>query len=104
MAVISNPENIRFVNEVVRPLCEDVRALQVRLNAMRTQWYGGQNTAFGNAGDTVDDNREAEGVSRLTAGDVTGAVAQLIQTATGEANAWNAEIIQKPCVRQLTAE
>jgi hypothetical protein len=53
------------------------------------------------AADTVEDGREAEGVSRLTAGDVTNAVSQLIKTATGESGAWNSEIIQKPCVRLL---
>jgi hypothetical protein len=101
MAAISNPNAIDFVNEVIRPLCEEARSLQVRLNALRTQWYAGQNTVFAQAADTVEDGREVEGVSRLTAGDVTNAVSQLIKTATGEAGAWNSEIVQKPCVRLL---
>lgn len=101
MAQVTDPEAIRFVNESIRTTCEAARALRVKLDAMRTLWYGGMNTKFANASDTVEDGREAEGVSRLTAGDVTNAVAQLIKTATGEASEWNTEIIQKPCVQQL---
>lgn len=102
MADITNPEAIRFVNEVIRPLCEQARNLKVDLGAMRTAWYGGLNTVIGSSsGDAIADGREAEGVSRLTAADVTNAVSQLLKTAPGEVGEWNAEIIQKPCVRIL---
>lgn len=101
MAQITNAAAIKFVNEVVRPLAEEARALSIRLGAMRTAWYGGMNTVFANAVDTVEDGRSAEGVSRLTAGDVTNLVAQLIAVAPGEQRAFNSEIIQKPCVRIL---
>lgn len=95
MAQITNPEHIRFVNEVVRPLCEEARAFRARVAALSTQWFLGTNNAFAAPADTVEDGREAEGVSRLTANDVTNAVAQLLDFAP------NAEIIQKPCVRML---
>lgn len=101
MAQITDPEAIRFCNEVVRPLAEEARAFSIRLAAMRSEWYGGKNNVFGTSGDTVEDGREAEGVSRLTAGDVTNLIAQLIAVAPGETGAFNAEIIQKPCVRML---
>jgi len=101
MAQITDPEAIRFVNEVVRPLCEERRAHDVRVNALQTVWFGGLNAFFSAGTDTVEDGREAEGVSRLTAQQVTDAVGQLIKIAAGQSAADNTEIIQKPCVRQL---
>lgn len=101
MAQITDPEAIRFVNEVIRPLCEERRSHDVRINALAVQWFLGMNTVFATGTDTVEDGREAEGVSRLTASDVTNAVSQLIKIATGQAAADNTEILQKPCVRQL---
>lgn len=99
--MITDPEAVRFVNEVVRPLCEEARGLKVRLSSLRTLWYGGLDTKFSKGDDAIADGRENEGVSRLTAQDVTNAVAQILKTAPGESGAWNDEIIQKPCVRQL---
>lgn len=95
MAQINNPEAIRFVNEVLRPLCEEARAFRIRIAALSTEWFLGKNDLFAVPVDTVEDGRRTEGISRLTAGDVTNAVAQLLN--------WNpnSEIIQKPCVRKL---
>jgi hypothetical protein len=98
MAAITNQEAIRLVNEQVRPLCEKVRALTAEIAAMKTTWDGGINAVIGsNANDTLEDGREAEGVSRLNALQITQAVGQL----TGITP--NAEIIAKPCVRPLEA-
>lgn len=98
MASITNPEAIRFVNEQVRPLCEEARALMARVAAMTTSWNAGINAAFSNNVDTVEDGREGEGVSRLTALQVSQAVGQLQAV-----SALNTEIIAKPCVRALSA-
>jgi len=96
MADITNPEAIRFVNEVIRPMCEEARKLDVNRNALSTAWFSGINLIIGNsAGDAIADGRENEGVSRLTAADVTNAVSQLLGISL------NSEIIQKPCVRML---
>ncbi len=95
MAQITNPEAVRFCNEVLRPLCEELRGLKVRIDAAEIAWNGGINNHFAAPADTVEDGREAEGVSRLTA--------LMVSQAYGELNAVNpnAEIIQRPCVRQL---
>ncbi|CAN0063983.1 unnamed protein product [Phaeothamnion confervicola] len=95
MAQITDAEAIRFANEVLRPLCEEARALAARCVALSTVWFGGINATFAGATDTLEDGRAAQGVSRLTGADVTNAVAQLLGIDL------NAEIIQKPCVRQV---
>jgi hypothetical protein len=95
---ITDPEAVRFVNEQVRPLCEEARALMARVGAMTTSWNAGINASFSNNADTLENGREAEGVSRLTALQVSQAVGQLQAV-----SALNTEIIAKPCVRPLAA-
>lgn len=98
---MNNPEAIKFVNEVVRPLAEDLRAMKLKLGALRTSWFSGKNALFANTAEPVEDGRERDGVSRLTCGDVTNLVAQALKTAPGESSEWNDQIIEKPCVRTL---
>lgn len=98
---MNNPEALRFVNEVVRPMCEEVRALGIKLDSLSIAWFAGLDANFATAGDPIEDNREGEGISRLTCGDVTNAISQLIKTAPGQAAAWDKGVIQRPCVRQL---
>lgn len=98
---MNNAEAIRFTNEVIRPTAEKIRAMRVEFESIRTQWFGGMNAHFASANDPIEDGRELEGISRLICGDVTTFISQVLITAPGEPNAWNPEIIQKPCVRQL---
>lgn len=97
--MITNPEAIRFVNEQIRPLCEKVRALNAEINAMQTLWFSGVNASFPNTTEAVDDEREAQGVSRLTGANINSAVGILINMEAAS----NDEIIAKPCVRPLQA-
>ena len=98
---MNDPEAIRFCNEVIRPLCEQARAMRVRIDALRVAWFSGIDAKFGKSDELVEDGREMEGISKLTCGDVTNSVAQLIKTADQEASAWDVSILQKPCVRQI---
>lgn len=101
MAQITNPQAVRFVNEVVRPLAEAVRAIKVQIDAAMVAWFAGHNATFAASADTVEDGRAAEGVSRLTAGDVT-ALLVILSDVQAELNeAGRAAQVQKPCVRQL---
>lgn len=96
--MITDPQAIKFANEQVRPLAEDIRALLARLAAAETVWYGGLNTLNPNdAQELLDDGREAEGISRLTGADINSfmAVALAMKAAS------NPEIVAKPCVRPL---
>jgi hypothetical protein len=99
MANINNPEAIRFVNEQVRPLCEELRALKAKFDALSPLWFSGLNTVItNNVADPIMDGRNSEGVSRLSGADVHSAVAQFLAITP------NAEIIAKPCVRALQAD
>lgn len=100
MANITDPEAIRFVNEQVRPLCQAARALSARIAAMTTSWFAGLNLDIPNDSSPLADNRDAEGVSRLTGSNVVNAVSNLIAANA----ALNSEIISLPCVQPLNAE
>lgn len=95
---ITDPQAIRFVNEVIRPLSEEARALKARIAAAQTQWFAGLNQAFPNDISIVEDGRhDTEGVSVLTGANVNSSMSVLI----GAANQLNDEIVSLPCVRQL---
>lgn len=96
---ITNPEAIKFVNEQIRPLCEEARAFNARVTAMQTKWNSGINALFPNDTTALDDGRDAEGVSRLTGANVQQAVGSLLAMLTAS----NSQIIEKPCVRPLSA-
>lgn len=100
---MNNKEAIRFVNETVRPLAEKIRAMKAELNAARIVWYSGMNAHFNKGIEPVEDERETEGVSRLTCDDVTNFMSQAIKTAEAEASAWNDQVVSKPCVRTFQA-
>lgn len=99
MADITNPEAKKFVNEQIRPLAEEARAIKAKIDAATTTWYGGMNAKFPNDSSPVVDNREGEGISRLVGSDINSVMSVLI----GASTALNSEIIAKPCVRPLQA-
>lgn len=102
MATIINPEAIRYVNEVVRPLAEQLRSYKAQVDAALITWNAGVGTIIGNsAADTIEDGRTAEGVSRLTAANVSAFGAQLVILQTQLNQAGVPQIISKPCVRTL---
>jgi len=68
---ITDPQAIRYVNEVVRPLCERIRALKAEIDASRVAYDGGVGDLFWNhGGEAIEDGRDTEGISRLTGNDV----------------------------------
>lgn len=98
MTAITDPEAIKFVNEQIRPLAERLRAEMVLITSIETTWTGGMNAKFPNDTSAVQDNRDAEGVSRLTGADIQ----SLMSVAIGMRNAGNTQIVAKPCVRGLS--
>jgi hypothetical protein len=98
---ITDPEAIRFTNEVVRPLSEQVRALSANINAARAKYDALNGPPFyGHGEEAVEDGREADGVSRLIGDDVLAFVAVVLDQAKDLFNT-NAATISKPCVRML---
>ena len=100
---ITDPQAIRFVNEVVRPLCEQKRQYMANVAAARASYDAMIGTFFyGHDNEAIVDGRDAEGVSRLTGSDVLAWVAQALYAektaydASGVANTYG-----KPCVRSL---
>jgi hypothetical protein len=100
MADITNPEAILFSNEVIRPLAEKMRGLKAEIDAATVQWFGGLDAVI-TGGDTLQDGREDEGVSRLTGSDIVNLITQMITYQTQLDQAGVDNIVQKPCVRTL---
>lgn len=100
---ITDPQAIKFSNEVVRPLCERIRALKADIDAARAQYDGSVGTFFYNhGGEAVEDGREAEGVSRLTGNDVLAFVdVVLYQHKNLYDTTGIPAVIANPCVRSL---
>ena len=93
---------VRFVNEQIRPAAERLRALQAELAAMLTTWHNGIGAAMtADLAAAVDDGREAEGVSRLTANDVVNLMSAVIDVQAALNEVGRAAVIAKPCVRPL---
>lgn len=102
MAAITNAEAIRFVNEQIRPMAERLRDLNALLDDTQARWFGGGISSFFSLGtDTVDDGRDSQGVSRLTAQDVTNLMTQIGTIVAQFDGAGVMDVINKPTVRPL---
>jgi hypothetical protein len=101
---ITDPEVIKFCNQIVRPLAERLRADKAELGSHNIDWTEIQDKIPNSAEETIEDGREAEGASRLTGKDVWDlmyAACGPIKTAIEQVGATT---INKPCVRPLRVE
>ena len=96
---ITGPEEIKFVNEYIRPMCETLRYMKARGDDFAIKWAG-LSGGFPNDTSVVEDGRDAEGISRLTGADIN-AVATVFNTLLGDIDATAETVIAKPCVRPL---
>lgn len=101
MADITNAQAIRFVNDEIRQIAEQMRAMKARIDAAIVTWYGGLNTLIPNDSSPVADGRESEGVSRLLGSDVNNLVTQMVLYQTQLDGEGVPGVISKPCVRGL---
>ena len=99
MADITDAEAIKFVNEYIRPMCENIRYMKARGDDFALKWAQ-LSSDFPNDTSPVVDGREAEGISRLTGADIN-AVATVFNTLLGNIDATATSVIAKPCVRPL---
>lgn len=100
---MTDPQSIKFVNEVIRPLSERFRDLRDDLaNALAT-WHGTSisTNVTADTADTVDDGREAEGVSRLICSDVVSIMTLTTNTLAVLDAVGVGAVIAKPCVRAM---
>lgn len=100
---INDPRPIKFNNEGVRVIAERAFRFYEDLHTLRQAYDGGLGSFFfGHEQESIDDGREAEGISRMTGGDVTALVAFLLYTIHDAFEAPGvAAIIQKPRVNLL---
>lgn len=99
---MNNPEAIRYVNEVVRPLAERFRDLMHDCRDARTAWQNGIGaTISADLQAAIEDGRDLEGVSRLTANDVVLFMSQVEGLDDRFAGVGVAGVIAKPCVRAM---
>ena len=96
---ITGPEEIKFVNEYIRPMCENIRYMKARGDDFAIKWTQ-LGSSFPNDTSVVEDGRDAEGVSRLTGADIN-AVATVFNTLLGDIDATAEAVIAKPCIRPL---
>lgn len=96
-----NPETLRFIREVVRPMAERFRALKAETDDALINWFSGINADVPNDATPVDDGREAEGVSRLVGSDVHNLVTQMAAFQAQLNQSDVDKVIEKPCVRSL---
>lgn len=102
MPEISDPIVTRFVNERLRPRCEQIRALLAQMQDDYAEWNGGVSAEVQNDGGyEINDGRDSEGVDRLT-----GAEAHTIMDRQAELRAvleatYAMDAILAGCVRPL---
>jgi len=100
MADIINPEAILFSNETIRPLSELARRLYYECKAAVPEWADVA-SEIPSSGGTIQDGREAEGVSRLTCDDIR-VLTSFLGTYIAAYEAATESAMVKPCVRRLT--
>ena len=96
---ITGPEEIKFVNDYIRPMCENIRYMKARGDDFALKWAG-ISGGFPNDTSVVEDGRDAEGISRLTGADIN-AVAAVFDALLMDIDSSAEAVIAKPCVRPL---
>ena len=97
---ITDPEAIKFVNEYIRPMCENIRYSNARGNDFAIKWAGLSGDFPNDPAEIVEDGRDAEGISRLSGADIN-AVAAVFDALLGDLDMSAQAVIQKPCIRPL---
>lgn len=102
---ITHEEVIRYSNEVVRPMCESIRAIKAEIDSSVVTWFGTISTNCPNdAGEILEDGRAVDGVSVITGADINNVITIMVNLQTALDAIGVEGIISKPCVRPLDAE
>ena len=101
---ITNPEAIAFINNRIRPRCEQIRALWHNLRDDKAAWQGGINSLIPNdPAELLEDGRDTEGVSRLDGAEITTVLTRINELLATMDAAGAMDPILKATVRPLGA-
>ena len=99
---ITDKRVVKFSNEVVRPLAEQIRDLYYRCKDAQVQWFGGLNAlTINDANEKLADAREVEGVSSLSGADLNNMMTTICNHVTAIEKTGVLDIVSKPCVRSV---
>ena len=101
MADITDQEAIAFANNYIRPMCETLRYVTVRGEDWAKKWST-VSSLFPNDTSELQDGRDAEGISKLTAQDINN-VAVVFNALLNLMDESAKTAVAKPCVRPLLA-
>jgi hypothetical protein len=97
---ITDAEAIKFTNDYIRPMCENLRYMTARGADWSKKWAELSSKFPDSNSEAVEDGREAEGISRLTGADIN-AVATVFASLLTIMDANAQAAVTKPCVRPL---
>lgn len=86
----------RFINEQVRPLAEEMRAIKLRQLALDAEWQS-ISAGIPNDGTIIPDGRETEGIRQLTGQQIN----DIIYAVNVNAGAVNLATMAPACVRAV---
>ena len=100
---ITDAEAIKFTNDYIRPMCENLRYMTARGSDWSKKWAELSSKFPNDTNEIVEDGKEAEGISRLTGADIN-AVATVFGSLLTIMDDTAQTAIAKPCVRPLLYE
>ena len=98
---ITDPEAIKFVNEYIRPMSEQIRYMGARGSDFAQKWALLATDFPIDPTEVVEDGRDAEGVSRLTGADINASATVFLTLLGAIGDPSSQSAISKPCVRPL---
>lgn len=103
MAQITDEVAIRFINEHIRPLAERIEAVDSYMQIVKARYTSiFSPVVSGNvAADTIEDGRQAEGVTRLTLGDIQNFATLVNNLLTQLETVGVRDVMRKPGVRKV---
>ena len=97
---ITDAEAIKFTNDYIRPMCENLRYMSARGADWAIKWAELSGKFPNKLEEVIEDGREAEGISRLNGADIN-AVATVFASLLTIMDASAQTAVNKPCVRPL---
>ena len=102
MADINDPLALGYINNIVRPISEQLRAIKYQLDSALVTWNNQMSGIIPDSDSDVIDGREAEGVSRIKGRDVVNVI-NIMNDVRDKLDLTGVENkLDKTCVRTLS--